>query len=49
MYVDEIKHITSCIQGKQKNDLINLKDAQKTLNISLAIKKSGKIGQVVSI
>ena len=49
MYVDEIKHITSCIQGKQKNDLINLEDAQKTLNISLAIKKSGKIGQVVSI
>lgn len=49
MYVDEIKHVISCILGKKKDNLIGLADAQRTLDISLAIKKSGKTKRVVFV
>jgi predicted dehydrogenase len=48
MYMSEIKHIISCISGK-KNTIIGLNEAEKTLNISNAIKKSGRTRRVVSV
>jgi predicted dehydrogenase len=49
MYVDEMKYVISCILGKRKNDLITFNDAKRTLEISLAIKKSGSIGRAVFV
>lgn len=46
MYVNEMKYVIDCIKGKQ-NTLLNLEDAVKTLEISLAIKKSGKLNRPV--
>ena len=49
MYVNEMKYVISCILGKKKNDVIPLDDAKRTFDISLAIKKSGKIGRAVLV
>ena len=49
MYIDEMKHIISCILGKKKNNLITFDDAKKTLDISMAIKKSGNTGRAVLV
>ncbi|MDC0438370.1 Gfo/Idh/MocA family oxidoreductase [Nitrosopumilus sp.] len=49
MYVDEMKYVISCISGKKKNDLITFDSAKKTLDISLAIKKSGNTGRAVLV
>ncbi len=49
MYVDEMKYVISCILGKKKNNLITFNDAKRTLEISLAIKKSGNTGRAVSV
>ena len=48
MYLDEIKYVVECINGK-KDNLINLNEAKKTLEISLAIKKSGLVNRPVTI
>lgn len=40
MYIDEMKYVISCVLGKKKNNLITFNDAKRTLEISLAIKKS---------
>ena len=48
MYIDEMKYVVNCLHGK-KNDIISLAEGIKTLDISLAIKKSGKTNRVVSI
>ena len=47
-YLDEIKYIIQCLKGK-KNDLITINDAEKTLQFSLAIKKSGLLSKTISI
>jgi hypothetical protein len=44
-----MKYVVSCILGKRKNDLITFNDAKRTLEISLAIKKSGSTGRVVFV
>lgn len=49
MYLDEIKHVVSCISGNKRNNLIDLTSAQKTLEVSLAIKKSGKTRRAVLV
>ena len=49
MYVDEMKHVISCILGKKKNNLITFIDAKRTLDISLAIKKSVSTGRSISV
>jgi predicted dehydrogenase len=49
IYVDEMKYIISCILGKRNNDLITFNDAKRTLEISLAIKKSGSTGRAVFV
>ena len=49
MYVDEMKYVLSCISGKKKNTLITFDDAKRTLDISLAIKKSGIVERAVSV
>ena len=48
MYVNELKYIIKCINGK-KNSMLSLEEALETLKISLAIKKSGIINRPVSI
>jgi len=48
MYVNELKYIIKCINGK-KNSMLSLEEALETLKISLAIKKSGNINRPVSI
>jgi len=48
MYVDEMKYVIRCIKGR-KNVLIHLVHAIKTLEISLAIKKSGKINKPIFV
>jgi len=49
MYVDEMKHVISCILGKEKNNVICFADAKRTLDISLAIKKSGNTGRAAKV
>ncbi len=48
MYLNEIKYVIKCINGK-KNNLIDLNEAKKTLQISLAVKKSGIANRPVTI
>jgi predicted dehydrogenase len=48
MYYDEMKYVIDCIRGKQ-NRLITLDEAKQTLEISLAIKRSGRINKPISI
>ncbi|MDE2589312.1 MAG: Gfo/Idh/MocA family oxidoreductase, partial [Patescibacteria group bacterium] len=48
MYLSELKYVINCLKGK-KNDLITISDAKSTLEVSLAIKKSGKINRPVLI
>lgn len=48
MYLDEMKYVIQCLKGK-KNYLISIDDAKKTLQFSLAIKKSGKQSKPISI
>jgi len=48
MYRNEMQYVLDCIKGN-KNEIITLEDAQKTLEVSLAIKKSGKINRPVSV
>lgn len=49
MYIDEMKYVISCILEKKKNNLITFNDAKRTLEISLAIKKSGNTGRAVFV
>jgi len=49
MYIDEMKYVISCILEKKKNNLITFNDAKRTLEISLAIKKSGNSGRAVFV
>ena len=49
MYIDELKYVISCILGNKKNNIITFNDAKRTLEISLAIKKSGNIGRAVFV
>jgi predicted dehydrogenase len=48
MYLDEMKYLIKCLKGK-KNDLISIDDAEKTLQFSLAIKKSGQKSKPISL
>ena len=49
MYIDEMKYVISCILEKKKNNLITFNYAKRTLEISLAIKKSGNTGRAVFV
>ncbi len=49
MYIDEMKYVISCILEKKKNNLITFNDAKRTLEISLAIKKSGSTGRAIFV
>jgi predicted dehydrogenase len=48
MYLNEIKQVIKCLKGKGEN-FLNIDDAIKTLEISIAIKKSGNENRPISI
>ena len=48
MYIDEMKYVLNCLNGKQ-NNLLTLKEGIETLDVSIAIKNSGKKNIPISI
>ncbi len=48
MYIDEMKYVLNCLNGKQ-NNLLTLKEGRETLDVSIAIKNSGKKNRPISI
>jgi predicted dehydrogenase len=48
MFVDEMRHFLSCIEGKEKS-LISLRDGKEVLKIALAVKESAKTGIPVEL
>jgi predicted dehydrogenase len=48
MFVEEIKHFLSAIEGKEK-PLVSLKDGKEALKIALAAKTSASIGKIVEL
>jgi len=48
MYIDEIKHFLKCVKNRRKT-INNLDDGINTMNIALAIKKSGRSKKIIKI
>ena len=46
MYVDEIKHFLKCVKNRRKT-INNLDDGINTMNIAIAIKKSGRYKKTI--
>ncbi len=48
MYIDEIKYFLKCVKNRRKT-INNLDDGINTMNIALAIKKSGRSKKIIKI
>ena len=48
MFLDELKHFFSCIEGKEKS-IVPVEEALKSLKIALAARRSLKTGEVVAL
>ena len=46
MYIDEIKHFLKCVKNRRKT-INNLDDGINTMNIAIAIKKSGRYKKTI--
>ena len=48
MYIDEIKYFLKCVKNRRKT-INNLDDGINTMNIALAIKKSGRSKKIINL
>lgn len=48
MYMEEMRYVVDCLNGR-KNNIIGLDESIKTIAISLAAKKSGKVNRPIPI